>query len=253
MLSEHEIYLINAGIDGELDAAARAELEELLAGSEEARVMHAELLKLTNILDAAPQQHPPEGLSRAILDRAAPRPAFSLRSMFSAFQPATAGVAFAAGLLATVAVYEWVPGQGEAAVHEQMVGTLVAGRTAEDSTPVDRLDWESGGFAGELVLRREGGLSVLDVDVTGSEPLEIRFELGPAGLDFGGLMLGRGESMTDQQEYEVSGGTLRVASQGSQAFTLFLPAAIQQSDGGKAIRVGVSAGGEELFTGAIGG
>jgi hypothetical protein len=253
MLSEHEIYLINAGIDSELDAAGQAELEKLLAGSEEARAMHAELLKLTNILDAAPQQHPPEGLARAILDRAAPRPAFSLRSMFSTFQPATAGVAFAAGLLATVAVYEWAPGQGEPSIHEQMVGTLVAGRKAEDSNPVDQIEWESGGFAGQVILRRDGGLSVLDVDVSGDGPMEIRFELAPAGLDFGGMMLGHGETATEQQEYEVSGGTLRVASQGSQAFTLFLPAAIKQSGSGKAIRVGVSAGGEELFTGMIGG
>ena len=253
MLNEHEIYLINAGIDDELDAARQAELEQLLAGSEEARAMHAELLKLTNILAAAPQQQPPEGLAGVILDHAAPRPAFSLRSMFSAFHPATAGVAFAAGLLATVTVYEWAPGHGETAMHAQMVGTLVAGRKAEDSNPVDQIEWESGGFAGQMILRREGGLSVLDIDVSGDGPMEIRFELEKAGLDFGGMMIGQGESASDKQEYEVSGGTLRVVSQGNQAFTLFLPAAIKQSGSGKAIRVGVSAGGEELFTGMIGG
>lgn len=253
MLNEHAIYLINAGIDGELDAAAQAELEQLLAGSEEARAMHAELLKLTNILAAAPEQNPPEQLAGAILDRAAPRPSFSLGSLFSSFQPATAGVAFAAGLLATVAVYEWTPGPGETAVHEQMVGTLVAGRTVESSAAVDNLDWEAGDFAGEVVLRREGKLSVLDVELSGDGPLEIRFDLDQAGLDFGGIMLVQGESATEKQKYEVSGGTLRVASQGRQQFTLFLPAATQQTDGGKSIGIEVSAGGEELFAGKIGG
>ena len=253
MLNEHAIYLINAGIDGELDAAAQAELEQLLAGSEEARVMHAELLKLTNILAAAPEQNPPDQLAGAILDRAAPRPAFFLSSLFSSFQPATAGVAFAAGLLATVAVYEWTPGPGEAAVHEQMVGTLVAGRSAENSSPVDNLDWEAGGFSGEVILRREGQLSVLDVELSGAGPVEIRFGLDEAGLDFGGIMLGQGESAAEQQEYVVSGGALRVVSQGRQEFTLFLPAATQQTDGGKSIGIEVSASGEELFTGKIGG
>ena len=253
MLNEHAIYLINAGIDGELDTAAQAELEELLAGSEEARAMHAELLKLTNILAAAPEQQPPEELAGAILDRAAPRQVFSLRSIFSSFQPATAGAAFAAGLLMTVAVYEWEPGPGETAVHEQMVGTLVAGREVESGKSVDSLDWNVGGHSGKVLLRQEGDLSVLDVEVEGDGPLEITFVLDEAGLGFGGIMMGQAESTTENQQYEVSGGALHVASQGSREFTLFLPAAIQQSDGGKAIRIGVSAGGEELFTGKIGG
>lgn len=253
MLNEREIYLINAGIDGELDVPEQAELEELLLGSEEARAMHAELLKLINILAAAPEQQPPEELAGAILDRAAPRPAFSLRSIFSAFQPATAGLAFAAGLLATVAVYEWAPVQGETAFHEQMVGTLVASRSAGNLERVDELDWDAEGLAGKILLRRERGLSLLDVRLAGDDPLEIRFDLNEAGLGFGGIMLGQGESTTEKQAYVFSGGTLRVAGQGQQEFTLILPAAKQQSDSGKAIRVVVSAGGEELFTGTIGG
>ena len=253
MLNEHEIYLINAGIDGELDASEQGELEALLAASEEARTMHAELLKLSNILAAAPDQQPPEDLAGVILDRAAPRQVFSLRSVFSAFQPATAGVAFAAGLLATVAVYEWSPGPGDRSVHEQMAGTLVAGREAENSKPVDSLDWQAGGHTGKLLLRRQGDLSVLDVEVLGEGPLEISFSLDDAGLGFGGIMMGQTESTTENQHYEVSGGALRVTSQGAQKFTLFLPAAVQQADSGKAIRVEVSAGGEEQFTGNIGG
>ena len=253
MLNEHEIYLINAGIDSELDAAAQAELEDLLTGSEEARAMHAELLKLTNILAATPEQQPPDDLAAAILDRAAPRPVFSLRSIFSAFQPATAGVAFAAGLLATVAVYEWAPGPADKAVHDQMVGTLVAGREAESSKPVDSLDWNADGYTGQVLLRREGDLSVLDLESLGDGPVEISIALNEAGLDFGGIMMGQAASATETQHYEVSGGTLHVASQGSQEFTLFLPAATPRTDGGKAIRVNVSANGEELFTGILGG
>ena len=189
MLNEHEIYLINAGIDGELDASEQGELEALLAGSEEARTMHAELLRLSNILAAVPDQQPPQELADVILDRAAPRQAFFLRSVFSAFQPATAGVAFAAGLLATVAVYEWSTGPGDLSVHEQMAGTLVAGREAESSKPVDSRDWNAGGNSGSVLLSREGDLSILDVEVRTDGPLEITFELLEAGLGFGGIMM----------------------------------------------------------------
>ena len=49
MLEERTINLINADIDGELDADERDDLEAILESSADARAMRAELLKLSNI------------------------------------------------------------------------------------------------------------------------------------------------------------------------------------------------------------
>ena len=41
MLNDHHLYLINAGLDGELESGERAELEQLLAASEDARKLQS--------------------------------------------------------------------------------------------------------------------------------------------------------------------------------------------------------------------
>ena len=51
MLDDRTLFLINAGIDGELSAEERAEFEQLLAESREARTMHAEFLRLANLME----------------------------------------------------------------------------------------------------------------------------------------------------------------------------------------------------------
>ena len=85
MLSERALYLLNAGIDGELDATEQEELDAVLEASAEARAMHAELLKLANLLESVPAKDPPPELSAQILDRVAtPRP--QKRRVFRVFR-----------------------------------------------------------------------------------------------------------------------------------------------------------------------
>jgi len=105
MLEERTLNLINADIDRELTPAEQQELDSILETSAEARAMRAELLKLSNLLNSVPDQAPPIGLSSKVLDQLVPRPSFprlSLSSLFGTFQPVTAGLAFASGLLLTV-------------------------------------------------------------------------------------------------------------------------------------------------------
>jgi len=73
MLDRRHRELISAGIDGELTPREQAELDELLAASDEARALHTELLAVGGLLDSLPRVAPPPELAERVLSRAAPR------------------------------------------------------------------------------------------------------------------------------------------------------------------------------------
>lgn len=256
MLTERTLHLINAELDGELEPGERAELDAILETSADARAMKAELQKLGNLLGAVPQEVPPEGLRTQILDQLAGperKASFSLSGLFSSFQPATAGVAFAAGLLATVAVYEWAPGSATSVDTTRMVGTMMAGNETGQVQPLDSLSFDESGVAGEIGLLKSHGMLLLEINIQSAAPSEIEVALGEAGLRFGGLVLDSEPSELTTESYEVSGGTLRVVNQGRQAFTVLLPMTVQDGTDGREIRIGISSGEAPVISGVLRG
>lgn len=254
MLTERALQLINAEIDGELGPGEREELDAVLESSTDARAMKAELQKLANLLDAAPALEPPAGLSNRILDLVAgpeKKPILSLSGLFSSFQPATAGLGFAAGLMATVLVYEWSPGPMPVSDTTRMVGTMVAGQQVASARQLDAITVEAAGVAGEVTLSSSGNMLVLEFDIESAEPAQIEVALDKAGLEFGGIALSG--NTTQQDSYQVSGGTLRVVNQGRQAFTVFLPVPANDSAGGRQIGIGISTAGASAFSGVLRG
>ena len=128
MLNERALYLINAGVDGELTAEEQEELAALLASSGEARAMKSELEKLANLLDAVPEAEPPPGLAGGLLDRLAPETEKQslLASLFAPFRPVPVGLAFAAGLLLTMSAYHSGDSTTATVDVEDMTGTMLA-------------------------------------------------------------------------------------------------------------------------------
>ena len=105
--------LIQADIDGEIDAAGKAELENFLAESEEGRAVYEELETLCRSLDGMPSIDPPPHLTHVLLNQApvksAPPPSPGLlQRLFSGPLLGYVGV-FAAG----VAVHVKPPGATE--------------------------------------------------------------------------------------------------------------------------------------------
>jgi hypothetical protein len=244
MLTERTLQLINAELDGELGPGEREELDALLEASADARAMRAELQKLEKMMDAVPSLTPPPQLSERILDRLAlPRRRFNFdfTGMFASFQPATAGVAFAAGLLATVAVYEWAPSGHLPLNTSGMVGTMVAGQQVDAMTSLDSYTISRPGMKGTLRLIGGDKLLALEVDVDSARPSEIEIILDEAGVVFGGIALGADGQGQKSEFYEVSGGTVRVVNQGRQTFTIFLPISAREGSNGRQIRFGISA------------
>lgn len=254
MLEERIIQMINADLDGELGQADKEELDAILESSAEARSMRVELLKLTNLLDSVPDLVQPAGLSDQIIDRLAPasrKSAFSLASLFPSFQPATAGLAFAAGLLVSVGFYELAPRHGSAVDTASMVGTMVAGQNSQQTVRMDNLAIDQAGVSGTVSLQRNGAFLVLSFDLDSEEITEIEISLTEAGLSFGGFAHAASNDSSTDESFEISGGDLRVVNEGRQAFTVFLQDVTAGNSGGREVSIGITSGGAQVFSGVL--
>lgn len=225
MLEQRIIELINADIDGELGQAEKDELQAILESSAEARIMRVELLKLTNLLDSSPDLEPPAELSTQILDKLAPsggKAAFSLSGLLSSFQPVTAGVAFAAGLVLAVGFYELSPGRHGVDDTAGMVGTMVMGQPRTPLLLKNDLVYRAEGFTGRISLSDSDGMYVLNFDLESEERTEIEIGLEDTGFTFGGFAQPYDGADEVIDSISISGGTLRVVNQGRQQFAVFL-------------------------------
>lgn len=225
MLEERTLNLINADIDRELTVAEQDELDVILESSAEARAMRAELLKLSNLLDNAPLQTPPDGLTSRILNQLSPPHSaikLSLGNFFRSFQPLTAGLAFAAGLLFTVGFYEMSQQGAPSTNAASMVGTMVVGQDTGLNLLANNLHFSGEDFSGTVSLSENSGLYVLNFDLDSRDRQEIKVGLDNTGLSFGGFAETPGTSKNVMDTVAISGGTLRVVSQGRQQFAVFL-------------------------------
>jgi anti-sigma factor RsiW len=255
MLEQQTLELINADIDGVLRADERAELDAILESSAEARAMRAELQKLANLMDSMPEHVPPEDLTEQILAQIRlPKrhPTFSLGALMSSLQPAQVGLAFAAGLLVTVGVYELSPGQLADVDPASVVGTMVLNPEVQHVNQADSLTISGPGVTGTVTLSAAGKLQVLSFDLESTDATEIAISLSEAGLSFGGIARAAASGMTADGSYEVSGGTLRVINQGHQAFSVFLLEA-GVDVGSREISIGISTRGAPVYSGVLRG
>jgi len=259
MIDERTIELINADIDGELEPSERLELDGILDSSADARAMRAELLSLNNLLESLPEQKPPAGLLQEILNKITlpgEKSAFSLSRLFTSFQPAATGLAFAAGLLVTVSFYELLPRQGTSLDTGGMVGTMVANPATMPTESRDVLAFEGAGLDGSVTLKGNKKLLILEFDLDSSEQVEIKVAYAEAGLGFSGIAHVAND-VDDRpvavETYQLSEGVLRVENQGRQIFTVFLPEVIPVKSGSREISIDVSTAGARVFSGVLRG
>jgi hypothetical protein len=258
MLEQRVLNLINAEIDGELAPMERAELESALRSSAEARAMQAELRKLASAMEAMPEQEPPADLMRRILGqiKLPPRRStavsrFSIAGMLASFRPAQAGLAFAAGLLLTVSVYEATSRSGEKVDLSQVVGTMVANPAGTATQQTDNLSIWAPGLSGTVSLSALGEFMLLNFDLESAQETEILVGLAETGFGFGGIAHTSAAGVAVDESYEVSGGTLRVVNPGSHPFVVFLRRPGADAPGAEAIAIEVMRAGERVFEGSV--
>jgi hypothetical protein len=253
MLEERTLHLINADIDGELTPDEREDLDVILESSSDARAMKAELLRLSNLLDNQPEQLPPSDLSKQILNKLAPPPRasnFSLSSLFASFQPATAGLAFAAGLLMTVGFYELSPNGQSLSETASMVGTMVASQSGSQDLLKNDVLLKGDGFSGTVSLRSNDGVYILNFDLDSRDLTEIEVGLDRTGLSFGGFAETHSDADKVFETVTMSGGTLHVVNQGRQQFAVFLRVnSPEQAIDAGSITIDFSSDGDRLYEG----
>lgn len=254
MLEARALELINAEIDGELKPGESAELEAILESSAEARAMKAEMLKLSNILDSLPEEAPPQPLAGHILDRIPVRKrprTFSLASLISSFQPLPSGLAFAAGLLLTVGVYEMSPEQHSPDDFTSMVGTMMMDSQPDPSAQDARLAISAPGVQGSVALSDVGDILILSFDVAAEQKTEIVIAMEDAGLGFRGIARSPSSEPEVGEYYEFTGGNLRVVSETSRPFNVYL----RRVEGGairpQSLGIEVIQMGERVFEGSL--
>jgi anti-sigma factor RsiW len=253
MLEERTIDLINADIDGEIGPRERDELETILAASEDARAYRAEMLKLANLLEATPEVAPPPDLAARVADGLSPQPrrrVLSSRGFFRTPRLVPVGIAFAAGLLLTVGLFDVIPDRGSPADSVSMVGTMVTGKPVEQLPVEDSLIIEQREISGTISLQRMGDYLAVNFDLDSGQPTEIEVALAAAGLTFGGIAYAQPASDSADRSFELAAGDLRVINNGRQAFTVFLPGA---GGGSREIAIGINSGGKRVFDGVLRG
>lgn len=258
MLNERALELINAEVDSELAPDERAELGSILAASPDLRAAHAELRRLGELLGGLPDLEPPPSLAERIVAnirlperRTAAAAGFSLSRLLAGFQPAQAGLAFAAGLLMTVGFYELGEPGGHEADLSDMVGTMIADPNADAGTPMNSATISQAGLSGTVSLSDMGSYLVMSFDLEAAAETEIVVELAEAGLRFGGIADAADGGSAEAESYVVSGGALRVANQGRQRFMVFLRRSEEHGLDGRSIDFVVSQAGGQDYRGSL--
>ena len=224
-IDEHTKDLINGGIDGELSPAEQTKLNELIASSEEVRVLHTEMSKFAGVLDSVPDREPPGYLQEAIISNVRlpvfEKNAGEKRGFFATWLPAhwlPTGLAVAAGAVLTVGIYETGSRPITAEDTAKMVGTVIQNRQSEQGQLLDSIDINTDMLNGIVELRSGEGFLILDVQLNSEGPTNVSVDFAGRGLEFEGIT-----RMQDIQDtVSVQDGFVNVASNGAQHYALKL-------------------------------
>lgn len=257
MLDERARELINGAADGELTAEEQRKLEAILAESPEAAAFSAELARLVRQLEALPPLEPPEQLTQRILRRVelpARGSRFAWQSVWPQARPVGFGLAFAAGLLAAVAVYELVPAPSSQLDWSTLVGTLARDKPGDDGGRIDSLAIDVAAVRGTVLLstaRNAGNLMILRFDLESPGPLEVDVGLAGSGLAVSGFVQSGGGPGMGLETLAASADAVRVVNAGGQRFALFLKPRPNWSGQAEDIRIEVLQEGELKYQGFL--
>ncbi len=254
MIDERVANLIQAEVDGELPVGDRAELEEVLQRSGEARRFREGMIRVSRLMSELPPLEPPDGLRQSVLSQidlpATPAwPDWSL----SWLRPASYGMAVAAGMVLAVGLVNAVPGlvpEGASSADsdiERLVGTMV-GRGERPGGPAEgHLAISGAGVQGEVRLQTYPDSWAVAFDLDVENPTEVRLDLAGAGVSFGGIADPQGAV----QSVDVSAKAVRVINEGHQRFVVFLRPEPGVNAEMQHVAIAVSRDGQVLFSGRL--
>lgn len=239
MVDERIQALINAELDGELDAAGQAELQKAFAASDEARKLYEDLVVMNAALSRMVREPTPLGLREAIMNavRALPAPKGKVVA-FPALQgrrreATKVGVALAAGIaMGAVGLYLLQPHQPGFDL-DQLSGAMVRG---PDEAEAANLRIETPAVKGTATLYEGDGVMVLQFDLESSVPVSVSADYDEAGL----RLMGFAQGAVEDADIRSSQGTVGYVNQGDQRFVVYLA---RSNPRGGAVRLSFQAGG----------
>jgi hypothetical protein len=221
---EEYLEIMHAEMDGEASDKELATLREHLASDPEAQREHAELRKLTSILNQVEEVETPGDLHRNILAALPPRrPGLEAvvrnRSPWRLRIPLIRyGYALAAGLLlgallTGVAFRNFSPQE-----KSDIYGTLAVRENAPPYATVEQLKLDSPGLEGSVELRRSGSKAMIIFDLHDRQAVEVEvgFDGGQAGL------LSFSQEPGSIRSFEAKKSSISFQSEGQQRSTVIL-------------------------------
>ena len=244
MLNERIAELIQARVDGELAPGDRDELEQALETSEDARLFLAEMQRVSDYLGEVPDVDPPWGLRRRIMD-SIQLPAKSSRSRW--FMPASYGLAVAAGVLMAIGVSRVnLHGQDDL---RGLVGTMVSQGQDLARQVADELAIDHELVKGQVRLKSLDQAYAVEFDLESADEVVVRLDLSHSNLRFGGFA--DQDKVNGVENFQVSGGNVRVLNRGNHQFVLFLRSEPGLESGSQGIGVSVDRQGTVIFEGVL--
>ena len=241
MVDERIQALINAELDGEtLNAAQRAELDQALAASAEARKLRDDLRMMDDALGRMVQEPTPAGLREAIINavRQASPPSAKVIG-FDAFrgrrrEVTKVGFALAAGIaLGAVGLYLLQP-DPVGFDPTQLTGTMVKG--GPDEVEAGNIRIETPEVRGTATLYEGDGVMVLQFDLDSTAPVTVNADYVQAGL----RLMGFAQGSVQDADIRSSQGTVGYVNQGDQRFVVYLA---RSNPRGGEVRLSFQAGG----------
>jgi anti-sigma factor RsiW len=239
MVDERVQALINAELDGELDAAGQAELQKAFASSDEARKLYEDLVVMNDALARMVREPTPPGLREAIMSavRAMPAPkgkVLAFPSLQGRRREATkVGFALAAGVaLGAVGLYLFQP-ESTGFDPTQLSGAMVRGA---DETEVANLRIETPAVQGTAALYQGEGVLVLQFDLDSPAPVAVSADYDEAGL----RLMGLAQGAVQDADIRSSQGTVGYLNQGERRFVVYLA---RSNPRGGVVRLSFQAGG----------
>ncbi|MEE4173411.1 MAG: hypothetical protein V2I57_04085 [Xanthomonadales bacterium] len=239
--------LVQAGVDGELDAEGRQRLAALLDESAEARALHEDLERLKAFIDRAPELPVPDSLHDAIVRGVTlPSPPAWKRWLRFSELPGFVryGMAGAAAMVLTVVVYQAGEQLDPAQGYDDLVGTIAA--SGPDARKVDEVKFGSADARGEarLLAKPEGYALAVDLDL--AAPTELAITLPGEAYRFNAFAQGA-DSLS---AVSWSGNRLTATADGKQRFVVLLSESTGDPSPGE-ITLSLSRNGTVLLAGAL--
>ena len=243
MVDERIADLIQAAVDGQLDKGEREELDAALAVSPDAQALHREMHRIARLLESEPEAEPPPGLRERVLERIElPRRPRLMNWRESWMRPVSYGLAVAAGVLLAVGIDRIGPASDRDLA--RLVGSMVHPGRGLEADPVLHIDHS--GVTGDIRLKRFGDTVAIEFGLSSNDAVEIQLGLGGAGLAVGGIA----DATSNIDTMEISGGKIRLLSQGRHQFVVFLREVGPGAEAQK-IDVSVNRGETRIFSGSL--